>query len=153
MEDGKRMFESPSGRREGTFQLDSTVVKPDTRYSLCFRNNNKDSTDDEENEEFDVGFSIHISKAPRTLRDDELGPDAARALKLVDKAVRVHQDWSNLMDHYEYVRNREAMHQALNDAILTRLSRWTYVEAVLVVGMAAGQVMYWKRFFETRRYL
>jgi hypothetical protein len=51
------------------------------------------------------------------------------------------------------VRNREAVHQDMNDAILSRLSRWTYVEALLVVGMATAQVLYWKRFFETRRYL
>lgn len=147
---GEMVYESPKGKREGTFQLDAAAVKPDTRYGLCFENN--ESTEDEENE-FDVGFSIHVTKAPRTLKDEEIGPDGERALQLVNKATRIHQDWSNLLDHYEYVRNREAMHQEMNDSILSRLSRWTYIEALLVVGMATCQVMYWKRFFETRRYL
>ena len=148
-DNGEIFYEAPAGSREGTFELDAKVT-PNTRYSLCFQNN--ESKDNEDNE-FDVGFSIHVSNAPRTLKDDEIGPDAERALKLVVKATRIHQGWINMMDHYEYVRNREAVHQEMNDAILKRLSRWTYMEALLVTGMATGQVMYWKRFFETRRYL
>jgi hypothetical protein len=149
---GEIIFESPKGRREGTFQLDSTVVKANTRYGLCFQNSEK-ADDDEKENEFDVGFSIHVTKAPRTLKDEEIGPDGERALQLVSKATRIQQDWTNLMDHYEYVRNREGVHQDMNDAILSRLSRWNTMEALVVIGMATGQVMYWKRFFETKRYL
>ncbi len=147
-ENGEFLYEAPKGSREGTFQLER--VTADTRYAICFQNN--ESNDDQENE-FDIGFSMHVTSAPRTLKDGEIGPDAERALTLVNKATRIHQDWTNLMDHYEYVRNREAIHQVMNDAILVRLTRWTYFEALLVIGMATGQVMYWKRFFETKRYL
>ena len=145
---GEILYEAPTGSREGIFQLDKLVGG--TRYALCFQNN--ESNDDQENE-FDVGFSIHMMKAPRTLPEGEIGPDNERAMKLVSRAARIHQDWANLMDHYDYVRNREAVHERMNDAILVRLTRWTFFEAFLVIGMATGQVMYWKRFFETRRYL
>jgi hypothetical protein len=147
---GEIFYEAPSGSKEGIFQLAEAAVTADTRYTLCL--GNKESEGGLENE-FDIGFSIHVSYAPRTLKDDEIGPDAERALVLVKKASKIQQDWTNLLDHFEYVRNREAVHQDMNDAILSRLSRWTYVEALLVVGMATAQVLYWKRFFETRRYL
>ena len=149
-DDGEIFYEAPAGSREGLFQLDESLVKADTRYALCF--GNKDEPDETDNE-FDVGFSIHLSYMPRTLKNDEIGPDAEKALLLVKKASKILQDWTNMLDHYEYVRNREALHQEMNDAILSRLSRWTYVEALLGVGMAMAQVLYWKRFFETRRYL
>ena len=61
-----------------------------SRYSLCFQNN--EANDDQENE-FDVGFSIHIMDAPRTLMEDEIGPDGERALNLVNKGC---QDSSRL---------------------------------------------------------
>ena len=147
---GEIFYEATKGSKEGIFELDDSQVALDTRYSLCFEN--KENESDEENE-FDVGFSIHVSFPPRTLQEDVVGPDAERALNLVKKASKIQQDWTNMLDHYEYVRNTEAIHQEMNDSILSRLSKWTYIEAMLVIGMATGQVMYWKRFFETRRYL
>ena len=147
---GAILYDAPTGTREGTFRLDQSVLEENTRYSLCFQNN--DSNDDEENE-FDVGFSVHMSNPPRALKDGEIGPDEQRALKLVEKATAIQEDWTNMLDHYEYVRNREAIHKDMNDAILHRLMRWNRMEIFLVVGMATGQVMYWKKFFETRRYL
>lgn len=148
-ETGEVIYEAPTGSREGAFKLRDNV-KQNTVYELCFQNN--ESNDDEDNE-FEVGFSVHISSSPRTLPDGEIGPDSLRALKLVEKATAIQEDWTEMMDHYEFVQNREAVHQAMNDVILNRLSRWTYIEALVVIGMATGQVMYWRKFFETKRYL
>jgi hypothetical protein len=147
---GEFLYQGPTGTREGTFKIDE--VPPNSRYALCFQNNDEANTDDDE-DEFDVGFSIRVSNLPRGLEDGEIGPDSERALKLVEKASDIHQDWGSMADHYDFVRNREAIHQEMNDAILSRLTRWTYIEAFLVIGMATGQVMYWKKFFETTRYL
>jgi hypothetical protein len=145
---GEYLFEAPTAAREGIFKLDS--VAQSTRLALCFQNN--DGTDEEDND-FDVGFSLRVSNLPRALEEGEIGPDGERALQLVKRATDIHQEWSSMLDHLDFVRNREAMHQDMNDAILSRLSRWTYIEAFLVIGMATGQVMYWRKFFETRRYL
>jgi hypothetical protein len=57
------------------------------------------------------------------------------------------------VDHFDFLRNREAQHQVLTSQILSRVMGWTLLEAGLVVAMALGQVMYWKKFFEQRRYL
>lgn len=125
-------------------------VPEGSKYALCFQNNFQEDDDDNE---FDVGFSIRVDNPPRSLASEEIGPDAERALKLAEKATQIHHDWEEMQDHLMFVRNREAIHMSMNDAILARLSRWTYIEAFLVIGMATGQVLYWKKFFETRRYL
>lgn len=147
---GAVLYNAPTGTREGNFRLDHTMIQPDSRYLLCFQNN--DSDDDSEND-FDVGFSVHFTNPPRALKEGEIGPDGERALKLVEKAIAIQEDWTNMEDHFDFVRNREALHREMHNSILSRLRRWNNLEILVVIGMATLQVMYWKKFFETRRYL
>lgn len=148
LDTGEAIHDIPSGTQEGDFTIRD--IKAASKYSICFQNN--ESTDDEENE-FDLGFNVRFHNEARTLEEGELGPDGERASKLAEKAAAIHEDWYTLQDHFEYLRNREGIHYGMNNEIMTRLSRWTYIEALLVIGMAVGQVMYWKKFFEKRRYL
>lgn len=148
LDTGERMHEVPTGTQEGDFKLEH--IKASSRFSVCFQNNA--STEDEENE-FDVGFNIRFHNPVRTLDEGVSGPDAERASQLVEKAWEIDQDWEILVDHFEFLRNREGIHYEMNNQIMTRLKHWTYFEALLVVVMAMGQVMYWKKFFEKRRYL
>jgi hypothetical protein len=141
------LYKPDAGTMEGTFNL-ADKVKPGTRYALCFSNDDKD-----EQLDMDVGFSIRVTSNPRTLPDAELGPDNLRALALVNKATAIHEDWSSLLDHFDFLRNREATHKQISDATMSRIERWTWIEAMLVVTMATAQVLYWRKFFETRRYL
>mmetsp|Transcript_3087 Transcript_3087/g.6664 ORF Transcript_3087/g.6664 Transcript_3087/m.6664 type:complete len:251 (-) Transcript_3087:193-945(-) len=145
---GDAMHEVPSGTQEGDFEL--TDLKQNSKYSICFQNNA--DQDDEENE-FDVGFNIRFHDPPRALEDALSGPDQEHASKLVQKASKIQQDWDILEDHFEFLRNREGIHYGMNNEIMGRLATWTYVEAALVIVMAMGQVNYWKKFFEKRRYL
>ena len=146
---GKSLWNADTDDSEGLFELKD--IKEGSKLNFCFENHLED--DDDEDFSLDVGFSVRISNPPRGLEDGEIGPDAERALSLAQKATAIHQDWEVMMDHMMFVRSREANHQSMHDAILGRLSRWTYIEAFLVIGMATGQVLYWKKFFETRRYL
>ena len=143
----EKLFSPEDGTREGVFKLDDNV-KPGSRYALCF-----DNDDATVQKPIGVGFSVRLANAPRTLPDDEIGPDSQRALQLVNKATAIHQDWQALLDHFDFFRNREAVQTKLSDGTLSRLQRWTWIESLLVASMAAAQVWYWKRFFETRRYL
>jgi len=149
-ETGEVLYDAPSGARGGHFSVMDSKSYSNKVYAFCIGNH----VDDEETDgSFDVGFSIRVTYPSRALPEGEIGPDTKKASELVTKATSVQQAWNNMLDHYEFVRNREALHQEMNDSILSRLSWWTYIEALLVVGMATGQVLYWKRFFETRRYL
>ena len=148
-DNGESLYESLDGSQEGDFTLDR--VKPSSKFSLCFQNNAED--DDEENE-FDVGFNLRFDKQPTRTMDDEVeGPDGEKASQLIDKAAKIHQDWNILQDHFDFLRQRESIHFGMNQQIMNRLSKWTYIEIFLVISISVSQVLYWKKFFEKRRYL
>lgn len=134
---------------EGAFRLE---VDP-ARYSLCFRSGISSSEEETSRDATSVGFSLRWIPPPRALPEGEEGPEARRALQLVESASIIDQDWQNMLDHYDFLRTRESNHRELIEAIFTRLWKWTLIEAVLVVFMAFLQVMYLRKFFEQRRYL
>ena len=148
LDTGESVHEVPAGTQEGDFKLEH--LKRSARFSMCFQN--KADVDDDENE-FDVGFNIRYHTPVRTLDDEESGPDGERASALAEKAWEIHQDWEILQDHFDFLRGREWIHYGMNHQIMKRLARWAYIECLLVILMAVGQVMYWKKFFEKRRYL
>lgn len=147
-ETGKIVYKSQSETLEGVFKLDNVAAS--SSYDICFHNKYPD--DDPENI-IDVGFMIRVQSTPRSLEDGEIGPDTERALKLINRASDIRQDWNTMLDHLGFVRSREGYHLNMNAAIMQRLSYWTYIEAFVVIGVATGQVLYWRKFFETRRYL
>ncbi|KAL3945749.1 MAG: hypothetical protein SGBAC_000136 [Bacillariaceae sp.] len=144
---GNIVYEPKKGSVEGSFSFETDLRS--THYSVCFRNNARDDDDNS----FDVGFSVRVTDVPRAEEEGEVGPETKRAYELVDRAIKIHEDWSVMLDHLDYAHNREAVYEDLASSILYRLAKWTYIEAFLVIGMATGQVMYWKKFFETKRYL
>jgi emp24/gp25L/p24 family/GOLD len=161
--DVKSVWTSTAGRSEETYSIQ---VDGDQRYRLCFesssrrdrregRHNNADD-EDENGAPYDLqlGFNVRVQPAaPRALPDQELGPDVERAMTLLESAIKTEEQWQNLLDHFDFLRNREAMHRQLTSQINDRVMGWTIVESILVVTMAVGQVWYWKAFFEKRRYL
>jgi len=135
---------------EGTFRLE---VDGPERYSLCFLSDVSKEEEESNRDSTSVGFSLRWIPPPRALPEGEEGPEAKRALQLVESASFIDQDWQNLVDHYDFLRNREANHRELVEAIFTRLWKWTLIEAIIVVFMAFLQVVYLRKFFEQRRYL
>merc|ERR1711971_853861 len=96
-------------------------------------------------------FARYVHGARTDPRAGEEGPDAERALDLLDEAEEIHDDWRNLLDHFDFLRNREAVHMKVTNQIENRVMFWSLIEAGLVVSMSVGQVLYWRRFFEQRR--
>eukprot|EP00522_Entomoneis_paludosa_P011654 CAMPEP_0172457590 /NCGR_PEP_ID=MMETSP1065-20121228/22980_1 /TAXON_ID=265537 /ORGANISM="Amphiprora paludosa, Strain CCMP125" /LENGTH=238 /DNA_ID=CAMNT_0013211419 /DNA_START=16 /DNA_END=732 /DNA_ORIENTATION=+ len=135
---------------EDTFSL---TVDAEGKYAFCVRVENFNDNDDAMPDRLQIGFSLRVSPLPRSLEDGVLGPDAERALELVQTAGFVENDWRNFMDHFDYLRSREVTHTALMHQIRDRVLGWTVVEAMLVITMAVAQILYWRRFFETRRFL
>lgn len=142
------VYQSSSDESEDVFSIG---VDAGRKYVWCFEYDEEDEDDDIE--PMLVGFNLRVVPVPRSLPDEEIGPDAQRALELVETAELVQNDWQNLMDHYDFLRNREGLHAELTMQIHNRVMGWTLLEASLVILMAVGQVMYWKKFFEQRRYL
>lgn len=147
---GATIWHSEEDEHEDDFSVN---VEPVGKYELCFELETDPATDDYA-ESYAVGFNLRLTPSvARALDTEEKGPDTEKALELIESALKVETDWKNLVDHYVYLRNREASAVQLSQQIQDRVMGWTILEAVLVIGMAIGQVLYWKKFFETRRYL
>lgn len=58
-----------------------------------------------------------------------------------------------MADHQEYMRERENHHTDLASATFHRVVQWTVLEAIVLILIASGQVIYLRRFFEKTRYL
>ncbi len=99
------------------------------------------------------GFNIYLEPPIRTLEDKENGPDGMRALALVQEAASLELYCRNLLDHFDYLRQRETIHHYMADILLRRVMQWTILEAILLVIMAIAQVWYFTKFFEQTRYL
>lgn len=145
------IWRSHPGYSEEDFFLD---IKPNQRYRLCFLSRTVENRDDEmEDYMMQVGFSFRVQTTSRSLPDEELGPEAEKAMELLRFAEVNHELWHGVTDHFDFLRNREAVHRQLSGQINDRVMGWTIIESVVVVSMAVGQVWYWKTFFEQRRFL
>lgn len=51
----------------------------------------------------------------------------------------------------EYMSVRDRIHRNINESTNSRVVTWAFFEALVLVIMVIGQVMYLKRFFEVRR--
>lgn len=148
---GQTLWHSEEEEHEDDFRI--TVDDPVGKYELCFELET-DPDNDEYAETYAVGFNVQCTPAvARALDEQAAGPDTQQALALIESAVAVQGNWQNLVDHYVYLRNRENVAVRLSQQIQNRVMGWTILEALLVVTISVGQVLYWKKFFETRRYL
>ena len=147
---GSTLWRSEDEDHEEDF---SVKVDPVGKYELCFELET-DPSNDEYAESYEVGFDLRLDPAvPRAMDEELKGPDTEQALNIIESARSLEIDWKNLVDHYVYLRNREGLAVQMSQQIQDRVAGWTFLEAFLVIGMAVGQVLYWKKFFETRRYL
>ena len=123
------------------------------KYELCFELET-DPENDDYAESYTVGFNLRLDPAvARAMDEGQAGPDTQQAMQIIESAHVVETNWYNLVDHYVYLRNRENLAVQMSEKIQDRVMGWTILEAIVVVTMAVGQVLYWKKFFETRGYL
>ncbi len=73
--------------------------------------------------------------------------------RLVTATRGLIRELSSLKDHYSYMRAREAMHRETVEGTFSRLMSWTLLEGAAVISVAVGQIVYFRRFLEERRYI
>jgi emp24/gp25L/p24 family/GOLD len=153
------VWRSTEGLAEEVFRVTLDGTKSN-KYRLCFQSlplskeEEEEMDDDQFPNSLQLGFNFRILPAvQRSLPDVELGPDALRAVQLLEDASNAEQHWHHLVDHFDFLRNREAIHAKLMSQTSSKVVGWSIVEALLVITMAIAQVCYWKSFFEQRRYL
>ena len=151
--DEKKLWSSPLGAPEGTFSVASTGG----RNMLCITNGIEPGLDDDASEqEADrtVGFAVRVRPAAVRAQDDGTeGPDTRVMTNLIEMSEDLLDDFQDLNDHQAYLKVREAEHRDLTEATYSRIVRWTVLEALVLMAIAGGQVMYLKKFFEQKRYL
>lgn len=149
----KKLWTSPLGAPEGTFSVASTGG----RNMLCITNGIEPGLDDDAgNEQADrtVGFAVRVRPAAVRAQDDSVeGPDTRVMTNLIEMSEDLLDDFQDLNDHQAYLKVRESEHRDLTEATYSRIVRWTVLEALVLMAIAGGQVMYLKKFFEQKRYL
>ena len=88
----------------------------------------------------EVAFEI------RVVVDDPTAP-------LVGLTNNLNENLWNLQARQDYMRTREAVHREVTEETFSELLTWTILEAVALVFVSFGQVLYFRRFLEKRRYM
>eukprot|EP00546_Thalassionema_frauenfeldii_P009181 CAMPEP_0178922360 /NCGR_PEP_ID=MMETSP0786-20121207/16107_1 /TAXON_ID=186022 /ORGANISM="Thalassionema frauenfeldii, Strain CCMP 1798" /LENGTH=220 /DNA_ID=CAMNT_0020596709 /DNA_START=69 /DNA_END=731 /DNA_ORIENTATION=+ len=143
------LWSSRMGDSEGIFEI---VAEEGGRHQFCLENGKRFKSRD--GLERTIGWAVRVKTShPRSLRNGEQGPDAERAASLADQASELQEAWETLLDHYGFLRTREGIHKILSDQIMGRVVHWTMFEGVTLALIAGGQILYLRKFMETRRYL
>lgn len=107
-----------------------------------------------------IGFTLRIrpvegTEAARLMEVNTQTGNAAdiQNNKLTDLSNTMRDKMELLLDHQEYIKNREATHRHVVENTFTMVMKWTLLETFVLTCVAAAQVLYLKRFFETKRYL
>lgn len=123
---------------EGSFAVE---VEKEGDYTLCISNGEVSKGDGITRT---VAFNFWALDSSQ--RDYEYAGLQAEMLAL-------RQGLDFLKDHQSYMNQREDVHKDALDSINTKILCWTVLEAVILFGMAAWQIMYIRSFFETKRRL
>lgn len=79
------------------------------------------------------------------------GSEAADHDKLEDMISQLANTLRSVKMEQEYMSVRDRIHRNINESTNSRVVTWASFEALVLVVMVVGQVMYLKRFFEVRR--
>lgn len=108
-------------------------------YQMCLASNDDVGSD---------GLPAVIAFNFRTLSSGEQDYQ----YKGLDKElIELRQGLDSLKDHQSYMNQREDVHTSTLESINTKVTFWTVIEAIMLVGMALWQVTYISNFFETKR--
>lgn len=146
------LFRSRRRASEGMFRVN---LKNDQKVNLCLQNGivtagrGKKSPTARAHDglERTVGFEYTFDVK------DEKKEIHSQNEKNVNVATELTTQLNNLMTHHQYMKIREAKHREVVETTFSQLMWWVLLEGIFVVVIAAGQVMYFQRFLERRRYL
>lgn len=108
-------------------------------YQMCLSSNDDVGTD---------GLPAIVAFNFRTLASGEQDYQY-KGLELELSELR--QGLDSLKDHQSYMNQREDVHTSTLESINTKVTFWTVIEAIMLIGMALWQVTYISNFFETKR--
>ena len=145
------LYRSRRRASEGHFKV---KLKADQKVALCLQNGlttagrgrvSKQELHDGKDRTIGFSFYIDVKDEAQELKEQNS--------RLIDASQDLTRQLGNLINHHEYMRTREANHRELVEATFSQLLIWVIVEAIAVIVIAGGQIMYLRRFLEKRRYM
>lgn len=70
-----------------------------------------------------------------------------------NRSIEIEQDLNILVSHHDYLKGREVIHRTIVEKTFSNVLEYTLLEAFLVVCVSVGQVLYFRRFLENKRYI
>eukprot|EP00560_Eucampia_antarctica_P001581 CAMPEP_0197832070 /NCGR_PEP_ID=MMETSP1437-20131217/13153_1 /TAXON_ID=49252 ORGANISM="Eucampia antarctica, Strain CCMP1452" /NCGR_SAMPLE_ID=MMETSP1437 /ASSEMBLY_ACC=CAM_ASM_001096 /LENGTH=228 /DNA_ID=CAMNT_0043435251 /DNA_START=110 /DNA_END=796 /DNA_ORIENTATION=+ len=105
-----------------------------------------------------VGFNIRVvegatSRLQAHTKEELKGPAAEMLKEVTQLSMELSDQLESMLDHEEYMKDRENAHKHFIDLTVSLLFRWTMLEALALMVISIGQVLYFRKFFESRRYI
>lgn len=132
------------------------------RYQL-YKDHHKDDdgydVSNRDNKSRTVGFSIHVEQTTAALMkhmvksEDMKSPLFEDLQDMTELSLELETSLTTLLDHQEYMKDRDDIHDEYLDYTLGMLTTWAMIEASILIAVSVGQIMYFRRVFETRRYM
>ena len=148
------LYRSVPGEVQGAFRV---PVQPGRGYWMCLQNsahapdNPNDEPEHPDHKPRMVGFTYSLQdifEKPAPLAFSDENKD-----EWLDKSSQVETELKALMNHHEYLQMREADHRFVVEQTFSYLMVWSLAEALLIIVGSVGQVMYFRRFLERKRFL
>ena len=159
-ENQRTLFRSRRGRPNGSFTVS---LKPQQRIQVCIQNGvwsaagggggaksygrHKIMNGDGGGKTHTVGFHVSFEAT------DPLVELHTANKELLTSTQTLHRELIRLQDHYSFMRAKEATHRETVEQTFSRLMAWVLLQGFVVIVVAGGQIMYFRRFLERRRYI
>ena len=146
------LFRSRRRAAEGIFRI---TLKPEQRVNLCLQNGlitagrgkRSKSTRKHDGEPRVIGFEYSVEVIDENKQVHTQNEKNERAAK------ELHRGLLNLINHHQYMRIREGAHREVVESTFSSLMWWVVLEGIVVIAIAAIQILYFKNFLERRRYM
>ncbi len=129
----------PIDETEGTF---SFTTQESGDYHLCIKN-------------YDIwnGGDVTNKLIAFNFRSLQANNQDYQYLGIDTELSELRHGLNYLKDHQSYMNQREDVHKTVVDSINNKVLFWTFLEAIILIGMTIWQISYISNFFEVKRRL
>jgi hypothetical protein len=149
-------FQSKVGQLGDSYQI---AVGPNHKYWLCFQNDpyhhygekEMEQTKHPDDKDRLIGFGYRLTTMEQKAADASAANQHLFAWSQITTDMQTAM--ANLLQHHEYMRFRESTHREMVEKTFADIFKAHMLEAGMVMAVAVGQVLYFRRFLETKRFL
>lgn len=145
------LFRSRRGSKDGSFTV---PLNAGQKVNLCVQNgiatsggNRKMPQSRHDGQPRTVGLNFNFEPANEALELHNQNNKNVRA------SWNLSKDIGKLDTHYTFMRSREAKHRSVVERTFSRLMGYTILEGFVLLVVSVGQILYFRRFLERRRYM